>query len=172
MIELSEAGPADYAEIIALTNRAYRRAEGQTGWKVESDVGGQRIDDSLLREDMAKPGAALLAAHDAAGERVGHVRLDDVGGGDWLLSMLTVRPERQDAGVGRALLIAAEAWARSRGGRCMRMSVLHRRAELIAWYRRCGYQPTGEEKPFPYGDARFGSPRRDDLKFVVLGKPL
>ena len=31
---------------------------------------------------------------------------------------------------------------------------------------------TGEFKPFPYGDERFGLPQRDDLRFEVLRKTL
>jgi hypothetical protein len=45
-------------------------------------------------------------------------------------------------------------------------------AELIAWYRRRGYLATGEMAPFPYGDARFGLPVRDDLAFIVMEKRL
>ncbi|HET8898755.1 MAG TPA: GNAT family N-acetyltransferase, partial [Rhodanobacteraceae bacterium] len=37
---------------------------------------------------------------------------------------------------------------------------------------RRGYQRTGEHTAFPYGDARFGLPRRDDLRFTWLEKPL
>jgi hypothetical protein len=54
----------------------------------------------------------------------------------------------------------------------MRMSVLPQRVELIAWYGRRGYSETGETRPFPYGDPRFGEPTRDDLCFVVLEKAL
>jgi hypothetical protein len=54
----------------------------------------------------------------------------------------------------------------------VRMTVIAQRAELIAWYARKGFSPTGEIAPFPYGDPRFGLPRRDDLYFVVLEKPL
>lgn len=172
MIALTEAEPAEYPEVIALTNRAYREAAGQTGWKVETLVAGQRIDASLLAEDLAAPGAVLLVARDGTDARLGHVRLDDHGGGAWYLSMLTVDPSRQDGGLGRAILEASEAWARARGARTMAMSVLRQREELIAWYGRRGYRPTGEEKPFPYGDPRFGEPTRDDLKFVVLEKGL
>ena len=172
MIELSEAAPAEYPAVIALTNRAYREAAGQTGWKVESLVAGQRVDESLLRDDLAAPGAVLLVARDAAGARLGHVRLDDHGAGVWFLSMLTVAPDRQDGGLGRLILEASEEWTRGRGAKRMQMSVLHQREELIAWYGRRGYAPTGEEKPFPYGDTRFGEPTRDDLKFVVLEKRL
>ena len=43
---------------------------------------------------------------------------------------------------------------------------------LLAWYERRGYALTGERRPFPSRDPRFGRPRRDDLEFVVLEKRL
>ena len=70
------------------------------------------------------------------------------------------------------MLAAAEDWARQRGGKRMRMSVINLRGALIAWYLRRGYAKTGETEPFPYGDDRFGAPLRDDLCFVVLEKDL
>jgi hypothetical protein len=54
----------------------------------------------------------------------------------------------------------------------MDLDVIDIRTELIAWYRRRGYVPTGATKPFPYGDRRFGIPRRDDLRFTTLSKRL
>jgi hypothetical protein len=54
----------------------------------------------------------------------------------------------------------------------MTMSVIDTRHELLAWYERRGYRRTGERRPFPYGDDRFGRPRRDDLRFEVLDKEL
>jgi len=53
----------------------------------------------------------------------------------------------------------------------MRMSVIDVRAELIAFYNRRGLR-TGVTKPFPYGNERFGIPRRSDLRFAVLEKAL
>jgi hypothetical protein len=50
------------------------------------------------------------------------------------------------------------------------MTVVNLRSALIEWYQRRGYTLTGETKPFPYGDSRFGIPLRDDLQFVVLEK--
>jgi hypothetical protein len=50
------------------------------------------------------------------------------------------------------------------------MTVIGQREELIAWYERRGYQRTGEQRPFPYGDPHFGLPKRRDLHFVVLEK--
>jgi hypothetical protein len=46
------------------------------------------------------------------------------------------------------------------------------RLDLIAWYQRRGYRLTGRSRPFPYGDERFGIPRRPDLSFVELAKRL
>lgn len=112
-------------------------------------MAGQRIDASLLADDLAAPGVTLLVASDPAGVRLGHVRLDDQGEGVWYLSMLTVAPERQDGGAGRAILEASEAWARGWEARRMQMSVLHLREELIAWYGRRGYALTGEEGRSP-----------------------
>ena len=58
------------------------------------------------------------------------------------------------------------------GARSVRMTVIAQRRELIAWYDRRGYARTGTREPFPYGDARFGAPKRPDLYFEVLEKRL
>lgn len=171
-IDLRPAVTADYAEIIALTNRAFRDTGAQKSWNVEDMIAGERINLSLLRDDVATPGAHLLIWRDDAREHMGHVRLDRGAGDSWLLGMLTVRPDRQAAGLGRMLLAASEAWAGDRGCRRMRMTVIHQRETLIAWYVRRGYAVTGETKPFPYDDTRFGRPTRPDLYFDVLEKAL
>ena len=170
--ELQEAHPADYPAVIAMTNRAYRDIAGQAEWKVETLIQGTRIDESLLRDDLAASGARLLIWRDAAGAHIGHVRLDDDGDGSWHLAMLTVKPDIQDGGLGKKLLAAAEDFAVTHGARRMRLSVVHQRAELIAWYERRGYARTGETEPFPYGDDRFGRPARNDLFFEILEKEL
>jgi ribosomal protein S18 acetylase RimI-like enzyme len=74
--------------------------------------------------------------------------------------------------LGRTLLAAAEDFAKQRGARRIQMTVVNVRDILIAWYQRRGYTLSGESRPFPYGDDRFGKPTRDDLHFVVLQKDL
>jgi ribosomal protein S18 acetylase RimI-like enzyme len=87
--------------------------------------------------------------------------------------MFSVVPSLQRAGVGRLVLSEAERIAREQYGQSvMRMTVIDVRDELIAYYERRGYRRTGILKPFPYGDERFGLPKRDDLRFEVLEKPL
>jgi ribosomal protein S18 acetylase RimI-like enzyme len=87
--------------------------------------------------------------------------------------MFSVDPALQGGGTGRALLGEAERVARDEWG-CdeVRMTVIDIRTELVEWYERRGYQRTGEHKPFPYGNERFGVPKRADLRFEVLRKAL
>jgi ribosomal protein S18 acetylase RimI-like enzyme len=84
-----------------------------------------------------------------------------------------ILPGRQGQGRGGEILAEAERLARDDwDGRTMVMTVLAQRGDLIAWYERRGYRRTGESRPFPYGNARLGIPKRPDLSFVVLSKPL
>ena len=87
--------------------------------------------------------------------------------------MFAVNPDQQDGGVGKQMMNEAERIARDEYN-CtkMEMTVISIRDELIAWYERRGYRRTGEYKPFPYGDERFGIPKRDDLRFELLAKSL
>jgi ribosomal protein S18 acetylase RimI-like enzyme len=108
-----------------------------------------------------------------AGALIGCVNVQDEGEGVAYLGMLTVAPDAQAGGLGRRLIEAAEAHARDRiGAHTLRMTVIAQRTDLIAWYQRRGYDRTGATEPFPYGNERFGKPRRDDLTFEVLAKAL
>ncbi len=165
----------DIPAIADFVNAAYRGDSSRMGWTTEADyLDGQRTDPALLRADLAAhPGAMLLALRDAQdGPLLGCVWLEPVDGEVWYLGMLTIRPDLQARRLGRTLLCGAEAAAKERGARRIRMTVVNIRDTLIAWYLRRGYKLTGETKPFPYGDSRFGEPRRDDLIFVVLEKQL
>jgi ribosomal protein S18 acetylase RimI-like enzyme len=173
MIELQPASAADLPDIVALTNWAYRGTGPQSSWTVESYLEGERTTAQALSDDLAaKPSAQILVWRDAAGELLGHVWLEPLTDDAWYLGLLSVRPDRQDQKLGRALLTAAEDFARARGVRRMRMRVINVRDTLIAWYERRGYVLTGETEPFPYGDDRFGRPLRDDLCFVALERAL
>jgi ribosomal protein S18 acetylase RimI-like enzyme len=166
------AVPADVGAVVALVESAYRGDASRAGWTTEADLlDGQRTDATEVRALIEGPRSrVVLAEQDAA--LVGSVVLRDEGGTAYL-GMLTVRPTLQSAGIGRALVAEVERIAaRELGATVMRMTVIAQRAELIAWYERRGYARTGEREPFPYGDPRFGRPRRDDLVFEVMRKPL
>ncbi len=170
---LNRAVEADYAAIIDLVNAAFRGTRVLASWNSEADfIEGQRLSESLLREDLAaKPDAQLLTYRDdPKGALLGTVCLEPKEGDVWYLSLLTVRPDLQNRQVGRTLLAAAEDYTKKRGACRIRLSVVNVRKTLIAWYERRGFLSMDETQPFPYGDERFRRPLRDDLRFVLLEK--
>jgi ribosomal protein S18 acetylase RimI-like enzyme len=172
---LYPARDADLPAIVDLVNAAYRGDDAARGWTTESGyIDGPRIDLDLLRADLAaEPDALLLGWRDAPdGPLLGCVWLEPAADDAWYLGMLTVRPDLQDRQLGRQLLADAEAAAAEAGARRVRMTVVNIRDTLIAWYQRRGYALTGQTRPFPYDDNRFGTPKRSDLVFVVLEKSL
>jgi ribosomal protein S18 acetylase RimI-like enzyme len=163
------ASAADVPALVALVNSAYRGESSRRGWTTEEHlVGGQRTDAAVIAREIGTPGHVILVLREDAAV-CGCVLLEDKADRTCYLGLLTVRPDLQAAGIGRRLLAAAEAWAADHfGSLYAEMTVIELRAELIAWYERRGYRATGEIRPFPYEDERFGQPKRDDLRFVVL----
>ncbi len=166
------ATDTDVPAVVSLINLAFRGRGHEVGWSIKEEyIEGTRITEDLLREDMAaKPHASLLLWRRADRSLLGCVWLEPQQTGIWYLGLLAIPPVQQNSGLGRRLLEAAENWAAERGATEIRMTVVNLRAALIDWYKRRGYALTGETKPFPYGDNRFGTPKRDDLHFVVLRK--
>lgn len=162
----------DVATVVALVESAYRGESGQRGWTTESHLlDGQRTDAESVAALIGSEGSIVLLA-EQGGELVAccHIERQDASG---YFGMFAVNPLLQRGGVGRAVLAEAERMAKDAWqATAMRMSVIEQRAELIAWYERRGYSLTGETRAFPYGQPRFGIPRRDDLRFVWLSKPL
>ncbi len=164
---------ADLQPLHALVTRAYRGDAARLGWTHEADLlDGQRTDVEALAEVVGDPGKLILLARHG-GVLIGCVMLSRQDDGAAYLGMLSVDPVRQASGLGRLLLAAAEAEAAVRfGSDRIEMTVIRQRPELIAWYERRGYVLTGATAAFPMDDERFGLPRRRDLEFVVLSKPL
>ena len=158
---------ADVATVHPLIERAYRGETAKAGWTHEADLlFDTRTSAEELSALIADPDRVILLAH-KDGALIGCVQVARVGDDRTYLGMLTVEPTLQASGLGRRLLAAAETEAVARfAARRMEMTVIHRRAELIAWYQRRGYAPTGETRPFPV------DPPRPELEFVVLEKGL
>lgn len=166
------ASEADVDAIVALVESAYRGEASRAGWTTEADLlDGRRTGPEDVLAQLARPQSRmLLAERDGGLLACAHVAVEDGAG---YFGMFSVKPGLQGAGIGGQVLAEAERMARDEFGMArMRMTVIDLREELIAWYERRGYRRTGIKKPFPYGDERFGLPRRDDLRFEVLEKTL
>ena len=175
-LQFRRAGEADIADIVALVESAYRGDPSREGWTTEADLlDGRRTGADDVGDCIRRPHSViLLAERDAPGGRgllacAPNAREDGAG----YFGMFSVRPTLQGGGIGKALLAEAERVVREDWHLpTMRMTVIDLREELIAFYERRGYRRTGITKPFPYGDERFGLPKRNDLRFAVLEKRL
>lgn len=141
--------------------------------------GGARDEQA---SGVPSPASGVLAWESSQGGKIGMPEPDgeahgcsaaSASAGATYLGMFAVRPELQGDGLGRAVLdeaarIARDDWSSA----ALELSTLHPRAELIAWYERRGFTRTGELRPFPYGEPRYGVPQRDDIVQVVLSRPL
>lgn len=162
---LRPATTADLPRLHLVIERAYRGEPARAGWTHEADlVSGERTDIATLT-GLLHGQSRLLIALD--GDTVlGCVNVAGRGDGLAYLGLLCVDPPLQAGGIGKRLIAAAEATARDvMAADRIEMTVIDRRVELIEWYRRHGYAPSGEVRPFPI-------PLDPPLAMTVLVKPL
>ncbi len=170
-ITFRAAAETDVPAVVAVVESAYRGDSSRQGWTTEADLlDGQRTDAEEVRSLIDRPGSIVLVA-DMDGSPVGTCHLEKHDEDSAHFGMFAVRPGLQGAGIGRSIVNEALSRADAWGCRELRMAVIRQREDLISWYGRLGFLPTGETAPFPYGDERFGRPRRNDLEFVVLSGP-
>ena len=174
-IAILPATERDIPTLNELVQSAYRGESSRKGWTTEADLlDGTRIDESGLRAMLVNPQATILK-YEVNGQLLGCVYLetkrDGSGRTDLYMGMLTVSPDVQAGGIGKQLMAAAEQMAHDRHCRAITMTVIPQRHELIAFYERRGYRPTGQTEPFPTDDPRFGLPKQP-LSFMVMEKVL
>jgi ribosomal protein S18 acetylase RimI-like enzyme len=161
----------DVDAVLDLVESAYRGDASRQGWTTEADLlDGQRTDRDGVRATIDKDGSIIVLA-ERDGELLGCANLERQGNAAYF-GMFAVRPGLQGQGIGDAILRECERMARDWGLASVRMTVIWTRTELIDFYQRRGYAATGERAPFPYGDERFGLPKRLDLWFEVYAKTL
>lgn len=166
------ATAADIPALVELVTSAYRGDASRAGWTTEADLlDGQRVDADTIATELHRPRSLILLA-EQAGVLVACCHIADEDGCGYF-GMFAVSPRAQGGGIGKQVLHHAEYLVSTRWGLpTMQMTVIDCRDELIAFYERRGYARTGIRKPFPYGDERFGIPRREDLQFEILEKDL
>jgi N-acetylglutamate synthase-like GNAT family acetyltransferase len=175
MTELNfrHATAQDIPAVVDLVQSAYRGDRSRSGWTTEADlIEGQRIDAPMLLDVLERPRTIVLLAE--TDQLTGCCELSAEHGSDIAyFGMFAVRPELQGTGLGDRILRKAEQTAIDLwGASAMRLVTIHLRNDVIAWYARRGFTPTGATHRFPYGDERYGRPNRDDLTFAEFEKVL
>ena len=168
-MKISPVEKADIPAIEAIVNGAYRGDHSKKGWTSEADLidGSLRTDQQNLLHILQTPGATILKYADENGVINGCVYLQ-LKDHYMELGMLSVNPELQAAGIGKRLLAAATEHARKNHKSKIKLKVISRRKELVAWYERHGFKFNGEEEPMP-PHANFGRPR-EPLFFITMVK--
>ncbi len=172
-IEFTQADDSHVKDLVTLVNGAYRGESAKAGWTTEAHLlDGQRTDVFLIKHMINKEESTILIAEDEDAEQlVGCVHLEKQGN-DLHLGMLTVHPEYQNKKIGKMLLSEAEALAEFWECNNIAIEVITLRTELISWYEKRGFKKTGETKPFPMNDPRFGIPKVEKLEFLVMKKKI
>jgi GNAT superfamily N-acetyltransferase len=167
-IQTGIAGVGDIEELVKLINSAYRGESSKAGWTTEANIlDGIRIDAAGVQEIIDESGADLHIFRYPGEGLIACVYLKEENE-NLYLGMLSVRPTLQAGGIGKYILNYAEERARKIGKKFVRMTVINVRSELIAWYNRHGYVPTGETEPWVDGE-HIGD-RKADFHFMVLIK--
>jgi GNAT superfamily N-acetyltransferase len=149
-VRRAESGEAE--AVARVINTAFRPAE-------EFFVEGDRVSVDEVREFFAK-GTFLVA-----GEFAGVIYVE-LRGERAYFGLLSVDPAQQGAGTGRALVAAAEDFARAHGCRVMDIKVVNLRTELPPRYEKLGYRLAGTE-PWPEG-----VPSKLPCHFLLMEKAL
>jgi GNAT superfamily N-acetyltransferase len=152
MIPIRRAESNEAVEVARVINAAFRPAE-------EFFVEGDRISVDGVREFFSK--GAFLVAGDFAG-----VIYVELRGERAYFGLLSVDPAQQGAGIGRALVAAAEDFGRTHGCRYMDIKVVNLRTELLPRYEKLGYSHAGTE-PWPEG-----VPSKLPCHFLLMEKAL
>ena len=171
-MNIRKASLEDVENIVSLVESSYRGEKSQLGWTTEADLlDGQRTQRSEVEQLISQQNSQIIICeqqHDI----IASVHICNKGDYAYL-GMFAVSPQAQGKGIGKALLKYIEDLMQEKWHvQYIEMTVITQRVELINWYIKHGYKLTGEKRPFPYGDSRFGIPKRDDLVFDVLKKRL
>jgi GNAT superfamily N-acetyltransferase len=141
---LRPASSGDERFLLALTARL--AAFPVPAWRTREEIAA--ADHAILLEALHHPGpeTLILVAESPAGIPAGYVFVSTkrdyfTGGRHAHVEVLAVTEAAEGRGVARALMTAAEEWARARGDDAITLNVFDRNAAARALYDRLGYQP-------------------------------
>ncbi|MFQ6603533.1 GNAT family N-acetyltransferase [Flavobacterium sp. C3NV] len=167
---ITKATLQDIPSLNILINSAYRGETSKKGWTTEAHLlEGKRTNEEELTTFFLDPKNTFLKFTEND-QIIGSVLLVEKEH-QLYVGMLTVSPELQNSGIGKKMLAEAENHAKSLGLSTLSMTVVSVRAELIAWYKRHGYEDTGKREPFPSSDIHINISDKP-LEFIYLEKSL
>lgn len=171
-VTIRRAGPDDLDSLKTLLESAYRGDRARAGWTHEADLlDGERIGRAELAALLQDPDSAIVLAESDAGV-VGCAQVHRTPQGAEF-GKFAVAPALQNGGLGKRLLAAAEDAARALwAAPLMTMLVIRGRDELVAFYRRRGYAPTGDSVPLAAVHEADGWTRGRDLVLDVYARAL
>ena len=163
----------DIPVLIELVNSVYRGETGMKSWTTEADLlDGQRIDHDMLAEIISDPLSRLILFRSSEKDLIGCVQLQKQENKCYL-GMLSVHVSWQKSGLGKYILEYCENFAQTEfQSEKMTINVISRRFELIAYYQRRGYISTGNKRPFPYNQPKYGIPKVEGLELEIFDKKL
>ncbi|KAJ5102628.1 hypothetical protein N7532_003157 [Penicillium argentinense] len=172
-LAFSTAGTGDAGRIQQLIQSAFRAEDNREGWVADLALNSRfTVDIGHIEQTITQPESDFLIATDSNGKLVATVGVSKREPGYGRIFMLAVDQRSQCGGLGREVLTYAEKYCQQIWGISkLGLDALSTRQALISWYRRRGYLPTQETKPFPremYPDLALP----EDLCFVQFEKEI
>ncbi|CAO3621215.1 unnamed protein product [Cunninghamella blakesleeana] len=157
-------------QIQKVVNAAYR-AEG--GWTTEKDlVQGERATTEDIEKCIQDEINIMLLAIEKKGDQeervVGTIQIQHDNKEEAELGLFSVEPTLQSKGIGGKLVRAAFEEMKERGYKRAVMHVIEVRTEILAWYKKLGFEPTGERIPFVWPELL----KIPDTHFITLKRAL
>jgi len=172
MITFKTATIHEAHSLADLVNSAYRGDSSKLGWTTEAELlDGQRTDVDSLSELIQTPKNQIEMAFEG-NKLVGCVHIKEMGNDTLYFGMLTVSPALQSKGLGKEIINHVETIALKKNLKRIKITVIQYRKELISYYERRGFRPTGRYEEFPSHDPKFGLPKVPDLKLMEYEKIL
>jgi GNAT superfamily N-acetyltransferase len=141
-VRVRPASAADREFVVSLMPRLVEF--GPPRWRDPEQM--TAFDTEVITRNLLDParGAAVLIAEDADGTPLGLIHLHAatehyIHEEHGHVEDLIVAPEGEGRGVGRALMLKAEEWARGRGYRWLTLNVFAENLRAREVYRRLGY---------------------------------
>lgn len=126
-----------------------RHAEGFASLVADTlrEFGFER--DPELDGDLDDPAGTYVVLWIATvgGDVAGSVALRDLGGSDYELKRMYLRPEHRGRGIGKELLTTALDWARANGARLVRLDTTEHMAAARHLYEASGFVNVPGDKP-------------------------